>query len=395
MLAAPSRQAFPNLLASTVMTRTLDFRVRAGHGKSDKCPVHFLPEFHFDDYRVYRDLPLLAWKIGVDLRESWRDRVKIMVGENHPIGIILRGIPTMLGLCTSLLLPITLAQQAPAQPQAPVSMTANVATAYVAVEDKSGKTAQELRREDFSVQENGVPLEILDVSTAMSTPLLFGIMVDLSGSANVEHRRDFLQIFYNFFARNIREPERASLAAFAMKTYRTTAMTGSLVELKAGFQEIAEGQPIGPTALFDCLFTASETLFQDMSGRRVVLVVSDFQDNASHRRLDETILHLQGMGVAVFPIVRVERRSEHRKESKNAWKVAVRMAEETGGVAHSFESPGELDAALTEIQNLLVNSYLLKYRPSSPPRKNTVVKVKLVGKAAEVIAVQLEPSSVP
>ncbi len=295
---------------------------------------------------------MLAWNVGVHLRESWRDQLKIVIGENDRIAtIILRGITTMLGLCASLLLPITLAQQAPAQPpQAPNSMTANVATAYVAVEDKSGKTTQQLRRQDFSVQEKGVPLEILNVSMAMSIPLLVGTLVDLSGSANVEHRRDFLQIFYNFFARNIRESERVSLVAFAMSTYRTTPMTGSLVELKAGLQEIAEGRPIGPTALFDCLFTVSETL---------------------------------------------ERRSEHGKESKNAWKVAVRMAEETGGIAHSFESPGELDTALTQIQTLLANSYLLKYRVGSPHRKNTAVKVKLMGKEAEVIAVQLEPPSVP
>jgi len=321
-----------------------------------------------------------------------------MIGQNDRIAaIILRGIPAMFALCASLLLPMTLAQQALAQSQAPVSMTANVATAYVAVEDKSGKTTQQLRREDFSVQEKGVPLEILNVSTATSTPLLVGTMVDLSGSANAEHRRDVLRIFDNFFARNIRESERATLVAFAMSTYRTTAMTGSLAELKAGLQEIAEGQPLGATALFDCLFTVSDTLFQEMSGRRVVLVLSDFQDNASHHRLDETILHLQGMGVAVFPLVPVERRSEHWKEWKKAWKVAVRMAEETGGIARSFESPGELDTALTQIQTLLANSYLLKYRPSgSPLRKNTAVKVKLMGKeAAEVIAVQLEPPSAP
>jgi VWFA-related protein len=316
-----------------------------------------------------------------------------MRGKNHRnVAIILRGILTMLGPCSSLLLPITLAQQAPTRPQAPNSMTSNVATAYVAVETKSGKTTQKLKREDFSVQEKGVPLEILEVSTAMSTPLLVGTMVDLSGSANVEHRRDFLQIVYDFFARNIRESERASLVAFAMTTYRTTAMTGSLVELKAGLQEIAEGQPVGSTALYDCLFTASESLFQDVGGRRVVLVISDFEDTASHRKLDETILHLQRMGVAVFPLVPVERRSEH---PKIPWKAAKRMAEATGGIAQSFESPGELDTDLNRIQTLLENSYLLKYRPSSPPRKNIAVKVKLAGKEAAVIAVQLERPTVP
>jgi hypothetical protein len=65
------------------------------------------------------------------------------------------------------------------------------------------------------------------------------------------------------------------------------------------------------------------------------------------------------------------------------------MAEETGGIALSFESPGELDAGLNRIQALLENSYLLKYRPNGPPRKNTTVKVKLVGNAADVIAVQM------
>jgi hypothetical protein len=122
-----------------------------------------------------------------------------MIGEHYRIAVnILRRIPTTLELCTSLLLLITSARQVPAQPQAPISITANVATAYVAVENRSGKTTQELRSEDFSVQEKGVPLKILDVETAANTPLLVAPMLDLSGSANVEHRRDFLQILYNF-----------------------------------------------------------------------------------------------------------------------------------------------------------------------------------------------------
>jgi hypothetical protein len=172
-------------------------------------------------------------------------------------------------------------------------------------------------------------------------------------------------------------------------------MTGSLVELKAGFQEIAEGQPIGPTALYDCLFTVSDTLFQDMHGRRVALVVSDFQDNASHRKLNETILHLRGMGLAVFPLVPREGRSEDSKGWKDGWRVAERIAKETGGIAHSFESPGELGTAVTQIHTLLENSYLLNYRPNGPLEKSNAVKLKLVGKAGDVIAVQLVPPSVP
>jgi VWFA-related protein len=322
--------------------------------------------------------------------------VEIMTIERYQAVVnILRRIPATLGLCTSLFLLMSSARQVPAQPQAPISMTANVATAYVAVEGKSGKTTQELRPEDFSVQQKGVPLKILAVETATNTPLLFATMLDLSGSANVEHRRDFLQILYNFFARNIRKSDRVSVVAFARSTYRTTAMTGSLVELKAGFQEIAEGQPIGPTALYDSLFTVSDTLSQDMHGRPVILVVSDFQDNASHRKLEETILHLRGMGLAVFPLVPREGRSEHSRGWKDGWMVAERIAKETGGIAHSFESPEELGTALTQVHTLLEDSYLLNYQANGPLGKGNSVKVKLVGKAGEVIAVQLVPPSVP
>jgi len=319
--------------------------------------------------------------------------VESMIGKHHRIAlIILRRIPTMLRLCVSLLLLIASAQQVLAQPQAPLSMTANAATAYVAVEDKSGKTMRELRLENFSIQEKGVALKILDVGTATNIPLLVATMLDLSGSANVEHRRDFLPILYDFFAHNIRESDKVSVVAFAMSTYRTTAMTGSLVELKAGFQEIAEGQPVGPTALYDCLFTVSDTLFRDVHGRRVVLVVSDFQDNASHRKLDETILHLRSTGLAVFPLVPREGRSGDSRRWKGGWRVAERMAKETGGIAYSFESPDELGTALTQIQTLLKNSYLLNYRPNGPLEKNNTVKVKLVDKVGDVVAVQLVPT---
>jgi VWFA-related protein len=319
--------------------------------------------------------------------------VESMIGEHYRIAlIILRRTPTTLGLCVSLLLLIASAQQVPAQQQTPISMTTNAATAYVAVEDKSGKTMQELRPENFSIQEKGVALKILDVETATNIPLLVATMLDLSGSANVEHRRDFLQILYDFFTRNIRESDKVSVVAFAMSTYRTTSMTGSLVELKAGFQEIAEGQPVGPTALYDCLFTVSDTLFQGMPGRRVTLVVSDFQDNASHRKLDETILHLRGTGLAVFPLVPREGRSGDSRRWKDGWRVAERIAKETGGIAHSFESPGELGTALTQIQTLLKNSYLLNYRSNGPLEKTNAVKVKLVDKAGDVIAVQLVPT---
>jgi len=87
-----------------------------------------------------------------------------------------------------------------------------------------------------------------------------------------------------------------------MSTYRTTARQEALLNLKPGFQEIAEGNRLGQLPFLLACSLCPILYFQEMSGRRVVLVLSDFQDNAITADWDETILHLQGMGVAVFPL---------------------------------------------------------------------------------------------
>jgi VWFA-related protein len=298
---------------------------------------------------------------------------------------------TMLGFCIAVLSPLTGAQQPPETTQTPGSVASNVTTVYVAVLEKSGKPVEGLTRIDFLVQERGVPSEVLEVSRATSSPLMIGTMVDLSGSANGEYRREFLQVLDSFFARSIHESETASLIAFAKSTYRVTGMTGSLGELRAGLKEVADGQPLGPTALYDCLFSASESLFQGIRGRPVLLVLGDFQDNGSSRKLDSTIAHLRDVGVAVFPLVPFEPRSQRSKNSKDGWRNAKRMAEGTGGFASSFETPAEMDTALSKIQALLNNSYLLRYRPSGSAERDRSVTVKVAGHAAEFVAWQLQP----
>lgn len=346
------------------------------------------PSTHLSDNPVNQDLAFLTLGIVVESIKR-ENKLKTITGNNcRSAGVVLCFVAAMLGLHPG---PSPLPTCAQDSSKAANSTGSDVGTAYVSVVDKSGKTVEDLKRENFSIQAKGVPLEILEVSRSRNAPILVGTMVDLSGSANGEYRRDFLQVLDSFFARNVGESENSALMAFAIKTYRVTGMTGSVVELRAGLKKIGEGQPVGPTALYDSLDTASESLFQGVRGRRMLLVLSDFQDNASHRRLETIAAQLKDRGVAVFPLVPVDLSSQRLRATKEGARNAKQIAEETGGVASSFTTPAEMEAALLKIQALWDNSYFLRYRWSSSLGKNAKPMVRIAGHSTEFVTVQLSP----
>jgi VWFA-related protein len=302
--------------------------------------------------------------------------------------IVLCSVVAVLGLHIGPGSLLAQAQDSSPLPRAAHSSVSGVGTAYVAAVEKNGTIEDNLKPEDFSVQANGIPLEILEVSKSKGSPLLVGIMVDLSGSAHGQYRRDFLQALDSFFTRYVRDSENAALMAFAMSTYHVTGMTESIAKLRAGIKTIGEGPTRGETALYDCLFTAPDNLFQGMKGRQVLLVLSDFQDNASRRNLGETVAHLQQLGVAVFPLMPIDQNTREFRFAKEATKNAKRIAEQTGGVAASFTTPGEMETALLKMQTLWDSSYVLKYRWRSSPDRKTKLTVAIAGHATDLIAIQ-------
>ena len=80
------------------------------------------------------------------------------------------------------------------------------------------------------------------------------------------------------------------LLASPSSSHRDTA---NISELLSGLKQVDEANPYGPTALFDSLVSTVNLLPPSVSGRKVLVVLSDFEDNTSHQNLDKAIYDLQ------------------------------------------------------------------------------------------------------
>lgn len=260
----------------------------------------------------------------------------------------------------------------------PQAQGSNESQIFVVVTDKSGRSIKDLKLQDFSIWENGKQTRVLEAVPASSTPVMMSILVDFSGSAHEqEHRRQNMEALARFFKNNLRDPDGVFLVAFGMSTFQLTGVTSNPAEFDQGIKSLLESQPIGATALYDSLFTVATTRFQGLPGHRVILVLSDFQDNSSRRTLDNCVQAMQNAGVTVFGLVEQGDTGHPGRDWKKGARAAQRITTETGGEALTYSSPRDLESQLNYIWADLKGSYLLKYQPSAPLKSGVGLKLKV------------------
>jgi VWFA-related protein len=201
--------------------------------------------------------------------------------------------------------PQTPPKPSPATPQQPsdAMQAGEVRKVYVAVAGRDGTPRENLQLEDFLVTENGEPQRILGVTSAAATPLVLGILVDWSLSArNRPLVRDELELLWRFLKAAITKSDKALAVAFDDVPRRVSGITNNLPKLHAGLAEISNASPRGSTALYDSLMEVSSDIAKDSNARKIVVVLSDFEDNTSRSSLEKTLPRVVETGVTVFTL---------------------------------------------------------------------------------------------
>jgi VWFA-related protein len=270
--------------------------------------------------------------------------------------------------------PMPQVQRAQGEPAAETE----VKTAYVAVLDKNGNPVTDLRREDFSISENNVRQEIVEVASAAETPLVIAVVVDVSGSTHLKDSGgEQLRAFASFLSKTLQSSDEAFVTMFADSSERLRGVTNNLAELQGGLKKISEARRHGSTALYDCLVSAAETMPKEPGKRKVILAMSDFEDNTSRYSLEKTVLRMQKARTAVFPLLEIAGEPQNKRGMNQGLRAANETAKESGGAAYVFEKPQGLETALERIRGVLRNSYAVKYRASGQAKKGKSVAVKI------------------
>ncbi len=170
-----------------------------------------------------------------------------------------------------------------------IRVSSNLVLMPVAVTDAGGQPVLGLKATDFRIEEDGRPQEISQLGDPEQVPLEIALLIDVSSS--VSERFAFEEQAATRFLRQVLRPtDRATLFAIdktpRLEQARATAdvATARLLAIKA-----ATGP--SPTAFYDTVSAAALYLAKNTpeQHRRVILVISDGEDNFSNSVRDSAV----------------------------------------------------------------------------------------------------------
>jgi VWFA-related protein len=230
------------------------------------------------------------------------------------------------------------------------------------VTDKHGRYVRDLKKNDFKIIDDGKPaLELRSFRAEADLPLQAGLLIDASNS--IRDRFKFEQeAAIEFLNQTVRRNyDRAFVIGFDVTPEVTQDFTDSTEALSIGVRALRPG---GGTAMFDALyFACRDKLLKNTSNgavRRVIILLSDGDDNQSHVTREEAIDMAERAEVVVYTISTNLMGSGGRRGDK----ILERIADATGGRSYVPFQLTEVANAFASIQEELRSQYAISYKPA-------------------------------
>jgi Ca-activated chloride channel family protein len=246
----------------------------------------------------------------------------------------------------------------------------------VSVTDAQGRAVNALRLEDFQLEIDGKTVEISEISRSVNTPVRLALLFDNSSSVRIA--REFEKKAAIRFFRQVIRPEKDLVALFsvASTTELEQPLTKDVSSLIRAIELFAE--PAGGTSLLDGIIQAADYL-KSSEGRRVIVIVSDGEDNLSDSTLEQTVRAAQLNNCQIYVVKTTDfeniKRTGQRIGNANVIFLAAErrmqeLARQTGGAVYSPVDEKELDAAFARISAELSQQYILSYYPDAGDEKD-------------------------
>jgi Ca-activated chloride channel family protein len=243
-----------------------------------------------------------------------------------------------------------------------IKVDVNLVVLHTSVLDDRGRFADGLKQDNFRVFEDKVEQK-LSVFKREDVPVSMGLVIDNSGSMREKRPRVNEAALTLVQASNPRD--EAFVVNFNDDFYLDLDkdFTSSIPELKEALERIDSR---GSTALRDAIIGSLDHLKKGTKDKKVLLVVTDGEDNASHNSLEKTLREIQKTDTVIYTIGLLS--SEGKKEAKRAKKVLQEIAAASGGVAYFPESVDDVHSICEQVAHDIRNQYILAYYPTNARR---------------------------
>lgn len=227
---------------------------------------------------------------------------------------------------------------------------------HVSVVDRRAGFVSGLPRDLFSVYEDGRPQKI-DFFENEDTPVSVGFVIDSSGSMLA--RRDAVIAASMAFAESSHPEDEMFTLCFNERIWRGLpdgqAFTSDHQQLHDALNHSGAR---GETALFDAVDAGLKQLDGANKPRRILIVVSDGGDNASHTRFQTVLDEALRRDVVIYAV------GIYDSEDRDAKPGVLReLATATGGEAFFPQTLDKVRPALERIARDIRSSYTIGYVP--------------------------------
>lgn len=259
--------------------------------------------------------------------------------------------------------------QVAADGQYKISSQVNLVVLHVSVLNDRSVFVPGLQEESFRVMEDKVEQK-LSVFKQEDVPVSFGLIVDNSGS--MREKRPQVNTAALTFVKTSNPRDEGFVVNFNDDYYLDTEhdFTSDLGEMKGALEKI---DARGSTALYDAVIGSLDHLKKGTRDKKVLLVVTDGEDNASRHSLENVVEQAQRSDAVIYTVgVFSDDDIKHNHRAmKKARTALADLASATGGVAFFPENVDDTEAICTQIAHDVRNQYTLAYYPTNAARDGT------------------------
>ena len=250
---------------------------------------------------------------------------------------------------------------------------------HASVVDRRGNLVMGLDRDDFTVLEDKQE-QPLTLFRQEDIPISLGIIVDSSGSMR-DKRKQVESAAVSLVKSSTRDDE-VFVVNFNDDLYLDVTMTKDVVKMEEG---IAQIDSRGGTAMRDAVSASIDYIREKgRKDKKVLLVITDGNDNASAITLERLVQRAQQAEVLVYSIGLLN--EEERREAKRAERALQALTKATGGQSYFPDSVSEVEGTTQQVANDIRNQYVLGYTPSNEALDGNFrrIEVKVKGRGLSV-----------
>jgi len=232
----------------------------------------------------------------------------------------------------------------------------NLVPLTVSVLDKSGKLITTIPQSAFHVFENGVE-QPLKLFKREDVPVSMGIIIDNSGSMRDKRAKVAAASLALVKASN--PQDEVFIVNFNDDAYLDCPFTSDIKKLEEALDKIDSK---GGTAMRDAISMSIDYLKdKGKKDKKVLLVVTDGNDNTSNMSLEQLVRKAQQSEVLLYSIGLLS--EEEKREASKAKRALKALAESSGAVDYYPKDLAEVDKITPQIAHEIRNQYVLGYLP--------------------------------